>query len=132
MVRAQELDVAEALVNLVVNLHLVEVAAEAEAEAVTAGDLKMKCELCGREVTKRYENHHLVPKSNGGLHTATVVLHPICHRQIHALFTNHELASLYNTIERLKGHRDVKRFINWVSKKDIGFDSKTRIRKKNR
>jgi len=93
----------------------------------------MECELCGREIMKGYESvHHLIPKSNGGAHKSTAVLHLVCHKQIHALFTNQELCTLYNTISKLKSHRDVKRFIKWVSRKPINFDSKTRIRRKNR
>ena len=93
----------------------------------------MKCELCGREIVKGYEsNHHLVPKARGGLHIATAVLHSVCHKQIHALFNNRELGLFYNTVPKLKAHRDVKRFIKWVSKKPINFNSKTKIRSKNR
>lgn len=93
----------------------------------------MKCELCGREIVDGYEsNHHLTPKSNGGSHGPTAVMHSVCHKQIHALFTNRELEMFYNTISKLKDQRDVKRFIKWVGKKPINFDSKTKIRKKNR
>ena len=93
----------------------------------------MKCELCGREIADGYEsNHHLIPKSNGGSHEPTAVMHSVCHKQIHALFTNRELGMFYNTVSKLKAHRDVKRFVRWVSKKPINFDSKTKIRKKNR
>ena len=93
----------------------------------------MKCELCSREIIEGYEsNHHLIPKSNGGSHKPTAVLHLVCHKQIHALFTNKKLGRVYNTISRLKAHRDVERFIKWVSKKPINFDSKTKIRRKNR
>lgn len=92
----------------------------------------MNCELCGREIVDGYEsNHHLIPKANGGSHEPTAVLHSVCHKQIHALFTNKELC-VYNTISKLKDHRDVRRFIKWVGKKPINFDSKTKIRKKNR
>jgi 5-methylcytosine-specific restriction endonuclease McrA len=93
----------------------------------------MNCELCGREIVDGYEsNHHLIPKANGGSHEPTAVLHSVCHKQIHALFTNKELSMFYDTINKLKAHRDVKRFVKWVGKKPINFDSKTKIRKKNR
>lgn len=93
----------------------------------------MNCELCGREIPAGYESkHHCIPKSNGGLRTATAVLHSVCHKQIHALFTNRELEMFYNTISKLKAHRDVKRFIKWVSKKPVNFNLKTKIRKKSR
>ena len=41
----------------------------------------------------RVEWHHLVPKSEGGRETAAV--HPICHRTVHALIPNADLARSY-------------------------------------
>ncbi len=93
----------------------------------------MECKLCNREILAwGGTEHHLVPKSRGGSHGPTVILHTICHKQLHALFNDHKLDTLYNTIGKLKGHRDVRRFIKWVSKKPSGFNTKIRIRRKNR
>ena len=93
----------------------------------------MNCELCGREILpKDVSTHHLVPKSRGGVGGPTTSLHGVCHRQIHALFEEKDLDTLYNNVKSLKEHRDVKRFIKWVSKKNIGFTAKTRIKKKHR
>lgn len=93
----------------------------------------MKCELCNRSILPVDEStHHLVPKSRGGVNGSTAILHGVCHRQIHALFSEQELALLYNDIKSLKEHRDVKRFIRWVGKKDPGFTVKTRIKRKRR
>ena len=50
------------------------------------------CWLCGRPLGRRVEWHHPTPKSRGGRVVAPV--HPICHRAIHASFTNAELARL--------------------------------------
>ena len=58
--------------------------------------------------------HHLVPGAKGGKETARV--HRVCHRFIHATFTNNELRDVYNTTERLKDHPDVGKFAKWVSK----------------
>jgi len=93
----------------------------------------MICELCGREIPNGYESeHHLVPKSRGGNHSETAIFHEVCHKQIHALFNEHELAVLYNTVSKLRNHRDVKRFVKWVSKRPVEFNSKTKIRRKRR
>jgi hypothetical protein len=92
----------------------------------------MECELCSREIIDGYESeHHLIPKSNGGLDGPTAILHPVCHKQVHALFTNKKLC-VYNTISKLKAHSDIRRFVKWVSKKPINFDSSTKIRRKSR
>lgn len=93
----------------------------------------MKCELCNRVILLGDESkHHLVPKSRGGVSGITAELHGVCHRQIHALFSEQELAILYNNLKSLKEHRDVKRFIKWVSTKGPGFNVKTRIKRKRR
>jgi hypothetical protein len=93
----------------------------------------MICELCNREILFGDESeHHLIPKSRGGPHRQTIVLHTICHKQLHALFGDRELEILYNTIENLKAHRDVKRFIKWIHRKPLGFNVKTRVSRKNR
>jgi hypothetical protein len=93
----------------------------------------MECELCNRDILPGDESeHHLVPKSRGGSRGNKAMLHTVCHKQLHALFGDRELEILYNTIENLKAHRDVKRFIKWIHRKPLGFNVKTRISRKNR
>ncbi len=83
------------------------------------------CPLCDRHIPARQQDaHHLVPKSHGGVHT--VVLHRICHRQIHALFTETELARQYPTVSALKAQNEMARFVRWVQTKPDGFFEKSR------
>lgn len=83
------------------------------------------CPLCDRAVPKsQRDEHHLIPKSHGGRHT--VVLHRICHRQIHATFTETELARQYNDIEQLKLQADMSGFIQWIRLKPDNFFERTR------
>lgn len=83
------------------------------------------CPLCGREVpVAQQDAHHLVPRSQGG--RETVILHRICHRQIHALFTETELAREYASVEALLGHPAMARFVAWVRTKPPGFMERTR------
>lgn len=83
------------------------------------------CPLCGREIPPaQRDDHHLVPKAKGG--RLTQHMHRICHRQIHALFTESELANTYNTVEALLGHPQIKKFVTWVKNKPIGFIERTR------
>jgi hypothetical protein len=83
------------------------------------------CPLCGREIPlAQRDAHHLTPKSHGG--KATETLHRICHRQIHALFTEAELARNLNTMEALRTQRELMAFIRWVRTKPNDFFEKTR------
>ena len=83
------------------------------------------CPLCGREIPPAQRDaHHLTPKSHGG--KATEILHRICHRQIHALFTEAELARNLNTMEALRTKPELMAFIRWVRTKPNDFFEKTR------
>jgi len=87
------------------------------------------CPLCSREIPKHLmEAHHLIPKSKGGVKTE--FLHSICHRQIHALFSENELANHFNTVESLLSHPDFLKFISWVQTKPIDFKQGTRKSKR--
>lgn len=83
-----------------------------------------RCALCRRLLGRRVEWHHVVPKSEGG--RETVPVHPICHRTIHATFSNVELARVYPTIEALREHEDIRRFLGWVDDKPPDFHAPTR------
>ena len=88
-----------------------------------------RCALCGRVVPDdQRDKHHLIPKSEGGKETA--VLHRICHRQIHALFTESELAHDYATIDALMTNDAIRRFVKWVRNKPPGFYERTRRSKR--
>ena len=70
-----------------------------------------------------YTSHHLIPKSRKG--RKTVDLHHICHRKIHSLFSEKQLADHFHTIERLLEHPDVESFVKWVARRPPSFYSKT-------
>lgn len=77
---------------------------------------------------QRIEWHHPVPKSRGG--RDTVPVHPICHRTIHATFTNADLARNGETAEALKEHPAVARFIGWIADKPPDFHARTASRRR--
>ena len=83
------------------------------------------CPLCERPIPVRQQDaHHLVPKSHGGVET--VVLHRICHRQIHALLTEAELARHYPSVQALKAQTEMARFLKWVQPNPDDFFEKSR------
>lgn len=93
-------------------------------QAEAAPRQPLACGLCGRPVEPAHlDLHHLIPKSQGG--RETVPLHRICHRQIHALLTEKELAQHYATIESLLAHPAVAQFVAWVRQRPAGFDQRT-------
>lgn len=83
----------------------------------------MTCWLCARPLGKRLEWHHLRPKSRGG--RDTVPLHPICHRTIHANFSNAELARIGENTEQLREEPAVARFLRWIAGKPADFHART-------
>ena len=82
------------------------------------------CALCERPLGRRVEWHHLVPKSEGGRETAPV--HPICHRTIHALSPNAELARSFADPAALRAREDIARFLRWIADKPPDFHAPVR------
>jgi hypothetical protein len=83
------------------------------------------CPLCERPIPDALKDaHHLVPKSRGG--TDTEYMHRICHRQIHALLTETELARQYNTVEALLSHPEIASFVSWIRRKPADFSEPAR------
>jgi len=82
------------------------------------------CWLCDRPLGTRVQWHHVVPKAKGG--RETVPLHPICHRTIHAHFTNAELARAAGSREVLLRNEAVGRFLRWIAGKPPDFHAPTR------
>lgn len=78
------------------------------------------CPLCEREIPPgQRDEHHLVPRLKGG--KAKQFMHRICHRQIHALFSEAELAQKFATVEALLDQPEVRTFVAWVRTKPIDF-----------
>ena len=93
-----------------------------------APEAEKNCALCGRPLGKTTQKHHLVPKSQGG--TETIPLHAICHRKIHALFNEKELARSFCTIEALLANEEIQTFVNWVANKHPDFYRRTSSKKR--
>ena len=96
-----------------------------QEEHVRVLPAELICPLCERKIPPvQRDAHHLVPKSKGGRHTE--YLHRICHRQIHALLTETELARQFNSVDALLTHPDVALFVAWVKTKPDDFMERTR------
>lgn len=87
--------------------------------------VSVMCPLCNREIPPaQADRHHLVPKSKGGRRTE--FMHRVCHRQVHALLTEGELAGQYATVEALLQHPELQAFVAWVKTKPEDFVVRTR------
>lgn len=87
-------------------------------------DEPLTCWLCGREFETCIQWHHPVPKSKKG--RGTVPVHPICHKTIHANFTNAELARIGDDPEALREKPAIAKFVRWVANKPPDFHAPTR------
>ena len=85
------------------------------------------CPLCKRPIPPeaRQSQHHLIPRLKGGKNGPTVLLHQICHNEIHATLSEAELARDFNTVKALRAHPRLAKFIRWISKRPPGFHSGT-------
>ncbi len=92
-----------------------------------------RCSLCEREEV--LTRHHLIPRCRHHnrrnkrdvpreLAHETIGLCPPCHKQVHALLTEKELEREWNTIEKLRSHPELSRFIAWIRKRPTGFRCK--------
>ena len=92
------------------------------------------CPICGRSLIlgPSVNEHHLRPKCKGGRNTT--LMHRICHRKIHSLFSESELSKTYNTPDVLLAHEEIQKFVAWVARKPPEFydGSATANRKRKR
>ena len=85
------------------------------------------CPICDRplyELHGSINRHHFVPKSKGG--AIQEFAHTICHNQIHALWSETELAKQFSDPKMIRADPDMQKFIKWVQKKDPLFYEKTK------
>ena len=74
-----------------------------------------KCELCHRQdiiLTK----HHLLPREEGGKEEDIALICEDCHKHIHALYSNKELAVRLHSIEALKADDQIRKYLKFIRK----------------
>lgn len=81
------------------------------------------CWLCDRPLGQKTVWHHPVPKSRGG--TDVVPMHPICQQTLVANFSNAELQRHGMDVAGLLAQPNVRKFVDWVAKKDPDFTAMT-------
>jgi len=85
-----------------------------------------RCALCAREVPT-LTAHHLIPRTRHRskamrkrfsleeMRTRLAMLCPACHKQVHAVLSEKELAASYHSIDALLDHPDIARFVARVA-----------------
>ena len=87
-----------------------------------------KCQLCGFD--GKLQKHHLIPQRTCRNRYRDAKDDPdnhaficdVCHRTIHAYFTDNELRNGLNTLDALKSNERFASFLKWRSK-HMDFDS---------
>jgi hypothetical protein len=82
--------------------------------------------------------HHLVPRmvyrqprvqrrfAGTDPRTHLALLCRPCHKFLHAMLTEKQLAEGFSTLEQLRQHREVQRFVHWLETKPPGLRARTR------
>lgn len=97
---------------------------------IRKGDELGQCAICGRLMIAgpSVDKHHFVPKSQGGKEKDVQYIHRVCHKKLHTVFSEKELARTYNTPAVILENPEIKVFVKWVRKKHPEYN--TRVRKK--
>lgn len=77
--------------------------------------MEEQCALCEREgviLTK----HHLLPREEGGKEAHIAMVCQDCHKHIHALYTNKELAIRLDSITKLKEDEQISKYLKFIRK----------------
>lgn len=92
------------------------------------------CELCRRVGVPKITEHHLIPREVGGANMPTAWLCEACHKQIHALYSNKELAIRLNTIKLLENDESISKYLRYIRKqpatKNITIKKSRALRRK--
>ena len=90
------------------------------------------CPICGRPMIagRSVDRHHFVPKTEGG--RVAVPVHRICHRAIHSIWSERELARSLSEPAAIRAHPAMQRFLRWIAGKPPEFWASTAMRRDRR
>ena len=94
---------------------------------MTTASRQPTCPLCDRPIpASEVSRHHLIPKLKGGARGPTALLHRVCHGKIHSVLSEAELARSYSTVEALREHPEIAKFLRWVRRRPPDYRSSSR------
>ena len=89
-------------------------------------DEQQSCSLCERMVERGMITlHHLTPRQKGGRPEHRVPLCKPCHKQLHATWSNAELAKLYADLDLLRRAPQLQPFLRWIRKQKADRNFRT-------
>ena len=92
------------------------------------GSSWQRCALCQRLVpASLITRHHLKPRQKGGRPGDRRPFCRPCHKQLHATFSNTDLARLYGSIESLRNAPLLQPFLKWIRKQKGGRSFRTNL-----
>lgn len=78
------------------------------------------------------DEHHWIPQSKGGKKGPKSLIHRVCHSKIHSVWSEKELARVYNNPDIIKAAPEMQEFLEWVKKKHVGFHVSTKMHNRRR
>ncbi|WP_447530045.1 hypothetical protein [Vreelandella sp. TE19] len=114
--------------------------ASRSGQSLSPPDKPNACELCRRPAA--LTKHHLIPRT---LHnkarykkrysrkvrlTAIAWLCHPCHKHIHGLYSERELADRFPSVQALAEDPDTRAFVAWLATKPAGFKPKSPVRRR--
>lgn len=81
-----------------------------------------ECPNCKRTLPeKHFVKHHLVPRQKGGTHIEDnkILLCRPCEKQLHSLYPNSRLKREFNTLDKIISDPGMRKFGEWIEKRDV-------------
>lgn len=79
-----------------------------------------ECPNCHRKMEKKYfTKHHSIPRQKGGSHSEKIILCEPCAKHLHNLYPNSILKRNFNTLEKIVNDLGMKKFGEWIGKREI-------------
>lgn len=92
------------------------------------------CPICDRGMVSGIsaDEHHWIPQSKGGKKGPKSMVHRLCHSKIHSVWSEKELAKVFNTAEIIKVAPEMQEFLTWIKKKHPDFYMSTKMHNRRR
>ena len=88
------------------------------------------CPACKRDNSFYPAEHHMIPKSRGGVETVRICAD--CHSAIHAAYSNKELEKRFYSLELILADKKLQKSFKFLSKQDPSQRFRSKSSRKKR